>query len=64
MPSAYRQSLDYLYGLEKFGMIFGLTQVEKILEAIGNPHEEIQSIHIGGTERERIDRGDDGFDPS
>ena len=30
-------------------MIFGLTQVTRILEAIGNPHEEIQAIHIGGT---------------
>ncbi len=45
----YRKSLDYLYGLEKFGMIFGLTQVERILSAIGNPHKEIQAIHIGGT---------------
>jgi dihydrofolate synthase/folylpolyglutamate synthase len=45
----YQQSLDYLYGLEKFGMIFGLTQVEKILNAIGNPHQEIQTVHIGGT---------------
>jgi len=45
----YQGSLDYLYGLEKFGMIFGLTQVERILEAIGNPHRAIQSIHIGGT---------------
>ncbi len=46
---AYQQSLDYLYGLEKFGMIFGLTQVEKILNAMGSPHKEIQAIHIGGT---------------
>jgi dihydrofolate synthase/folylpolyglutamate synthase len=46
---AYRKSLDYLYRLEKFGMIFGLTQVERILNAIGNPHKEIQAIHIGGT---------------
>jgi len=46
---AYRQSLDYLYGLEKFGMIFGLTQMQRILDAIGNPHREIQAIHIGGT---------------
>ena len=46
---AYQKSLDYLYGLEKFGMIFGLTQVERILNATGNPHKEIQAIHIGGT---------------
>jgi dihydrofolate synthase/folylpolyglutamate synthase len=48
-PNKYQRSLDYLYGLEKFGMIFGLTQVERILEAIGNPHREVQAIHIGGT---------------
>jgi len=47
--NAYQQSLNYLFGLEKFGMIFGLTQVERILEAIGNPHREVQAIHIGGT---------------
>ena len=47
--NGYQKSLDYLYSLEKFGMIFGLTQVEKILEAIGNPHTSVQSIHIGGT---------------
>jgi len=45
----YQQSLDYLYGLEKFGMIFGLTQAERILNAIGDPHKEVQAIHIGGT---------------
>jgi dihydrofolate synthase/folylpolyglutamate synthase len=47
--NAYQSSLDYLYRLEKFGMIFGLTQVERILEALGNPHRELQVIHIGGT---------------
>ncbi|MGQ9508294.1 MAG: bifunctional folylpolyglutamate synthase/dihydrofolate synthase [Thermodesulfobacteriota bacterium] len=45
----YQQALDYLYSLEKFGMIFGLEKVEAILKAIGNPHHEIQTIHIGGT---------------
>ncbi len=45
----YRESLDYLYSLEKFGMIFGLAKVEALLQAVGNPHQEIQAIHIGGT---------------
>jgi len=47
--NGYQRSLDYLYGLEKFGMIFGLAKIEEILEAVGNPHREIQAIHIGGT---------------
>lgn len=49
LATPYQQSLKYLYSLDKFGMIFGLTQVERILDAIGNPHREIQTIHIGGT---------------
>ena len=47
--AAYQKSLEYLYGLDKYGMIFGLSQVRKILEAIGNPHQEVQAIHVGGT---------------
>ena len=47
--NGYQRSLDYLYSLEKFGMIFGLTKIEEILKAVGNPHLEIQAIHIGGT---------------
>lgn len=46
---SYQESLDYLYGLEKYGMILGLTQVTQILEAIGNPHQTLQSVHVGGT---------------
>jgi len=49
---AYQQSLDYLYGLEKFGMIFGLNQAERILRAIGDPHERSRpSILEGQTEK-------------
>lgn len=47
--NGYQRSLDYLYSLEKFGMIFGLKKIEEILEAVGNPHRDLQAIHIGGT---------------
>lgn len=45
----YWESLDYLYSLQKFGMIFGLEKVEGILKAIGDPHEALSTIHVGGT---------------
>lgn len=45
----YRESLDYLYSLQKFGMIFGLEKVQGILKAIGSPHEALSTIHVGGT---------------
>jgi dihydrofolate synthase / folylpolyglutamate synthase len=46
---SYRQALDYLFSLEKFGMIFGLDQVGRILKAIGDPHRGLRAVHIGGT---------------
>ncbi len=45
----YRESLDYLYGLERHGIVFGLTNIRNILKAVGNPHETLKAVHIGGT---------------
>jgi dihydrofolate synthase/folylpolyglutamate synthase len=45
----YRDSLDYLYGLERHGIVFGLSNIRNILKALGNPHEKLKVIHIGGT---------------
>lgn len=43
------QMLEYLYGLQKFGIKLGLTNIECILDAIGNPHHSFPTIHIAGT---------------
>lgn len=45
----FLESLEYLYGLQRFGMIFGLSNIEGILRTLGNPHEALKVIHIGGT---------------
>jgi dihydrofolate synthase/folylpolyglutamate synthase len=45
----YTDSLDYLYGLERHGIVFGLANIRNILRALGNPHEELKAVHIGGT---------------
>ena len=45
----YRDSLDYLYGLERHGIVFGLANIRNILKSLGNPHERLKTIHIGGT---------------
>jgi dihydrofolate synthase/folylpolyglutamate synthase len=45
----YRDSLDYLYGLEHHGIVFGLNNIRNILESLGNPHEKVRTVHIGGT---------------
>jgi len=45
----YRDSLDYLYGLERHGIVFGLANIRNILKSLGNPHQKVKAIHIGGT---------------
>jgi dihydrofolate synthase/folylpolyglutamate synthase len=45
----YRQCLNYLYGLQKFGIKLGLVSTAKLLNYLGNPHFKFSSIHIAGT---------------
>jgi dihydrofolate synthase/folylpolyglutamate synthase len=45
----YSATLEYLYGLEKSGIVFGLDNIRWILGLIDNPHEHLKTIHIGGT---------------
>ncbi len=46
---AYDQALSYLYGLQKFGMKFGLSKTENLLQAFGRPQDRLNLIHIAGT---------------
>ena len=46
---SYQQSITYLYGLQKFGIKFGLAKISKLLSSIDNPHKKLSSIHIAGT---------------
>lgn len=45
----YRESLEYLYGLQKFGIKFGLNSTENMLAKVGDPHRKLRFIHIAGT---------------
>ena len=45
----YSDALQYLYGLDKFGIVFGLDNIKWILNLIDNPHNSLKTIHIGGT---------------
>lgn len=46
---AYHQSLSYLFSLQKFGVKLGLTNMEALMGALGNPHLRFPSVLIGGT---------------
>ncbi|MCX7983554.1 MAG: bifunctional folylpolyglutamate synthase/dihydrofolate synthase [Bacteroidetes bacterium] len=45
----YTESIQYLYGLQKYGMKFGLHGINTLLKELGNPHNDIPTIHIAGT---------------
>jgi dihydrofolate synthase/folylpolyglutamate synthase len=45
----YKRTLEYLFSLEKFGMIFGLDNIQWLLDLVENPHHFITTVHIAGT---------------
>jgi dihydrofolate synthase/folylpolyglutamate synthase len=47
--NTFRETLDYLYSLQRFGMIFGLSSIQTIARLLGNPQEDLRVIHIAGT---------------
>ncbi len=47
--TAYEDSVKSLYGLQKFGIKFGLSKTENLLQAFGNPHVGQRYIHLAGT---------------
>jgi dihydrofolate synthase/folylpolyglutamate synthase len=44
-----RPAVDFLFGLERFGMKFGLANIEALCTALGHPERSFASIHIAGT---------------
>ncbi len=45
----YKEALNYIYSLQKFGIKFGLSKTEDILKAFGDPHKQKTYVHIAGT---------------
>lgn len=45
----YRDALRYLYGLQKYGIKFGLSKTANLLKSFGNPHIGRSYVHIAGT---------------
>jgi dihydrofolate synthase/folylpolyglutamate synthase len=46
---SYKESVSWLYSLQKFGIKFGLSRTSSLLEAFGDPHRGQRYIHIAGT---------------
>lgn len=46
---SYKEALQYLYGLQKYGIKFGLSKTANLLKPFGNPHRGQKYIHIAGS---------------
>ena len=45
----YQESLSYLFGLQRFGIKLGLTNISALLKHLGNPHAGLRAVHIAGS---------------
>jgi dihydrofolate synthase/folylpolyglutamate synthase len=45
----YRESLGYLFGLQRFGIKLGLTNITSLLGRLGNPQKGLPAVHIAGS---------------
>lgn len=45
----FKESIDWLYGFEKFGVKLGLERITYLCKELRNPQENYQIIHVGGT---------------
>jgi dihydrofolate synthase / folylpolyglutamate synthase len=45
----YRETLDWLFGLENMGIKLGLGRVRELLHDLGDPQMAYRSVHVAGT---------------
>jgi dihydrofolate synthase/folylpolyglutamate synthase len=45
----YNDTIEYLFGLQKYGIKFGLSKTANLLKSFGNPHIGQSYIHIAGS---------------
>ncbi|MBS1243350.1 MAG: FolC bifunctional protein [Nitrospirae bacterium] len=46
---SYQETIDYLFGLQKHGIKFGLSNSIQLMGLMGDPQRRFQSVHIAGT---------------
>jgi dihydrofolate synthase/folylpolyglutamate synthase len=45
----FRESLEFLYGLQRFGIKLGLENTRMLLERAGTPQQHFLCVHVAGT---------------
>ncbi len=45
----FKEAMDYLQNLTKFGMNFGLGRITELMRRLDDPQKKLNIVHIGGT---------------
>lgn len=45
----YIEAINYIHGVDRFGMILGLDSIRELLRRLDNPQDNLNIIHIAGT---------------
>jgi dihydrofolate synthase/folylpolyglutamate synthase len=45
----YRQAIEYINSMARFGSKPGLERIRVLLEMMGNPHKSLKYVHVAGT---------------
>ena len=45
----YEEALERIHGFSRFGSRLGLSRMERLLDRMGNPQEDMKVIHVAGT---------------
>ena len=46
---AFQETIEYLFGLQKHGIKFGLANSIELMARMGDPHRQFRSVHVAGT---------------
>jgi len=49
LDEAYERTIDFLYSLERFGILLGLDNISRLLEQLGDPQKSFPSVHVSGS---------------
>ena len=45
----HQEALDWLYSFKQYGSKLGLDRITHLVNHLGNPQDEMKSIHVTGT---------------
>src|SRR5574341_2638011 len=49
LDSSFRETIEYLYALQKHGIKLALSNTYALMEIMGNPHRAFRAVHVAGT---------------